>query len=236
MPKRKSSGVLIEAPQPLDHLPETRDGRKPVGMKSKVTGAGNRVTDPHNLGDTVIAIVELRCRQTGHEATDDGLLYVESLKVTDFFVLDRERGGELLAEERQRTREAKGEPPLGDGAHEPFRGSEYTTTGDGIVMTPSERADAGLPPLPGEDDLAAARADREAHNEALAGRSNGVASPYASPYVDYFQISAKEIADRIRATTDRAFVLQVGEFEENNKNRSSVLAAVSKRSAELLDA
>jgi hypothetical protein len=89
-------------------------------------------------------------------------------------------------------------------------------------------------PVDAVEDLAAtARADREAHDETMAARAaNGLAPP---PYVDYDTVTAKEIIARLTASTDRAHVLAVGDFEESHKNRPSVMQAAMKRSAELLD-
>lgn len=84
-----------------------------------------------------------------------------------------------------------------------------------------------------DDDVAEelaqiAREDREAHEETMAARGP------QPPYVDYDAVTAKEIIARLNASTDRAHVLAVGDFEESHKNRSSVMTVAMKRSAELL--
>lgn len=118
---------------PLD-LPDY-NGRKPSGMKTAVNGAGNRISQAHDIGDRVVVLVEARVKRAGHEEVDDGIVYAETLKVVDLFELPAERGRDLLTEARQLYRHAEDEPA-------PDRGAAVTTDGSGTVMTPAEIAEA----------------------------------------------------------------------------------------------
>lgn len=123
-------------------LPEYH-GQKPVGMKSALTGAGTRIRRPYGIGDRVVLVVEAKVKKAGHEETDDGLVYVETLKVSDLFELDRDPGTRLLRFLRSNYRVAEdkvaGRAPLADNGTD--LGDEGWTDGNGVVLTPSELAE-----------------------------------------------------------------------------------------------
>lgn len=124
-------GELIAAELPDYH------GRPAVGMKTTVSGAGKRITRPHEIGDRVVAVVELRTRKSGHEQTDDGILYVEALKVEDLFELPGDQGARLLSTMRSLYR-------MGDDARAgrvPLPGTVVHTDGSGVVLTEAELAE-----------------------------------------------------------------------------------------------
>ena len=120
-------------------LPEYH-GRRAVGMKTSVNGAGNRISRSHEIGERVVLVLETKVRKAGHEETDDGLVYAETLKVVDLFEVQGEPGKRLLSTVRQAYREADDERlgrtplPLEDGV-------EVTTAADGTVLTPAELAE-----------------------------------------------------------------------------------------------
>lgn len=123
---------------PTIELPEYH-GRKPVGMKTALAGAGTRVTRPHTIGDRIVLVIEARVKKASHEDTDDGLVYAESLKVLDLFELDSNQGARLLSTVRSLYRSAedavKGRRPL------PDLGETGYTDGSGVVLTPDEVAE-----------------------------------------------------------------------------------------------
>lgn len=123
--------------QPLD-LPEYH-GRKPVGMRTSLNGAGNRVQREHAINDRVILVIEAKVKKAGHEETDDGLIYTETLKVADLFEVDGKAGSRLIAAMRHQARVASdavtGNAPL------PDLGDEGYTDASGIVLTPAELAE-----------------------------------------------------------------------------------------------
>jgi hypothetical protein len=136
---------------PTLELPDYH-GRNPVAMRTALSGAGNRVTRPHGIGDRVVLVIETRVKKAGHEDTDDGLVYVESHKVVDLFELDRDPGARLLSHLRSQYRQAKdaaaGRVPI------PELGDEGWTDANGVVLTAQELAERRGDPvaLLGADD------------------------------------------------------------------------------------
>lgn len=113
-------------------------GRKPVGMKTSVNGAGNRLSRPHGIGDRVVLVIEAKVKKAGHEDTDDGLIYAEVLKVADLFEVQGDPGARLLSTLRSAYRTAKddhdGKAPI------PTMGEAGYTDGSGIALTEREVA------------------------------------------------------------------------------------------------
>jgi hypothetical protein len=69
-----SVDVIVQPTLPTLELPEYH-GRKAVGMKTSVNGAGNRISRSHEIGERVVLVLETKVRKAGHEETDDGLVY-----------------------------------------------------------------------------------------------------------------------------------------------------------------
>lgn len=120
---------------PTLELPEYH-GRSPVGMKTSLNGAGNRVTREHSIGDRVVLVIEAKVKKAGHEETDDGLIYAEVLKVIDLFEIQGDPGRRLISAVRQSYRtaddEANGREPL------PDLGAAGITDASGVALTPAE--------------------------------------------------------------------------------------------------
>lgn len=124
-------------------LPTTTDGRMPAGMKTKISGAGQRITRPHALGDTVVLVLEGKIKSAGHEETNDGVLYVEAIATKDLFELSDAIGKPVLAALRQAARQADGESPMPGMGTEPVEEAvRVIVDGSGVVMTPTEVAEA----------------------------------------------------------------------------------------------
>lgn len=224
------SPVIVEAPVRHD-LPESRDGRKPIGMKSSLLGTSSRVTSAHEIGDTLVLVVEAKVKSSGHDDTDDGLMYAEKYKTIDLYELHGDKANQALSAARQEYRERNGEPPLGNGDTEPFRGSEVKTDGAGVVMTDAERAEAvgdiveretERPPT--DEEIAGARADREAAEEMLAGRQ---------PFPGYDAAPARTVVLQLKESTDRDLVLAVAGYEEGKRGRQTIIDAAMQRAADL---
>lgn len=136
--------VIHQPTLPTMELPEYH-GRKPVGMKTALAGAGTRVTRPHTIGDRIVLVIEARVKSASHEDTDDGLVYAEKLKVLDLFELDPSQGSRLISTVRSlyRTGEdaAKGRRPV------PELGDVGYTDGSGVVLTPAEVAELRGDPI-----------------------------------------------------------------------------------------
>lgn len=143
--------LAVERPLPGLELPEYH-GRKPTGMKSSITGTSNRITSVHEIGDTVVAVVEIKTKKAGHEENEtDGLLYAEAFKLKDLFEIPGPAGKRLLSAARNMYR--TGEDALNgrqaiDGFTEPDHlGLEGVTDASGVALTPTELAEAREDPV-----------------------------------------------------------------------------------------
>lgn len=122
---------------PSLELPEYM-GRKPIGMKTSITGAGNRISSHHAIGDRVVLVIEGKVKKAGHEDTDDGLVYVETIKVVDQFEVAGQPGRTLLSTMRSAHR-TNDDARAGVQAIEGLGEVGYTDA-SGIVLTPREVA------------------------------------------------------------------------------------------------
>lgn len=144
MAKDPQQGALV--------LPPTRDGRTPSGMKTAIAGAGNRITRTHELGERVFLFIEANVKKSGHEVTDDGVLYTEGLKVLDLFELADGPGKRLLSALRQSYRTESGEPPLTNGDETAGEGLDVALDASMVALTPAELADLRGDPSAAMDD------------------------------------------------------------------------------------
>ena len=137
MPEDVTTGVdlTVQPTLPTLELPEYR-GRKPVGMKTSINGAGNRVSRPHGIDDRVVLVLEAEVKRAGHEKTDDGLVYAEVLKVRDLFEIAGDAGLRLLSTVRQQYRVADDERE----GRQPIPGVDGWTDESGTVVSPDELA------------------------------------------------------------------------------------------------
>jgi hypothetical protein len=143
--------VTVQPSLPDLELPEYR-GRKPVGMKTSVNGAGNRISRPHGIEDRVIMVLEAKVKRAGHEATDDGLVYAEVLKVVDLFEIAGDAGRRLLSSVRQAYRVADDQREGRQPIPELVPGEEGWTDESGVVLAPEEVAELRGDPAAALDD------------------------------------------------------------------------------------
>lgn len=113
-------------------------GRKPIGMRTSLTGAGTRISRAHGIDERVVLVIEGVVKHAGHDSTDDGLVYMEKVKVVDLYELDRDPGSRLLSALRSAHRSAddnrSGRQPV------PGLGEVGYTDASGVVLTPAEVA------------------------------------------------------------------------------------------------
>lgn len=127
------------------HLPLPEfEGRLPVGVLTKVNGAGQRIVRPLHLEEKVIVIVEAKVSNVGHAITNDGVKRVHTLAVDDLYELEGKEGQRLLRHLREAYRTADdarhGRTALPiDGIDGPDMA--VTTDGNGTVLTPGEVAE-----------------------------------------------------------------------------------------------
>lgn len=223
------------APELDLQLPEHR-GRAPVGMRSKVNGAGNRIVRPHTIGDRLVLVCEVRVKDAGHKGTaKDGLLYEEKLVVEDLFeITDSESARELLVGLRQRYRAEddarKGVAPLFD-APAPRRIGWLDASGR--LLSDEDWAELQGLEVPSSDEELAAAEDRDAHEALLAPR--WLAAVEDGDTDGYDGLTAAQIIAALRVVSERSVIIACAKYEGANKDRKGVRAALDARLADLSD-
>ena len=120
-------------------LPEYH-GRPADGMKSSITGAGNRVSTPHEIGQRLVLVVEVEVVGSGHKSIAKKLTYVEALSVVDLFeVTDAKAAARLLSAMRETYRTAE-DNRLGRTPLAPGMGEEVHTDESGNILGPPDLA------------------------------------------------------------------------------------------------
>jgi hypothetical protein len=77
------------------------EGVKPVGVVTKVNGAGSRIFRAMHLDEKVVLVIEARVSNVGHGTTDDGVKRIHTLRVADLYELEGKAGASLLRSLRQ---------------------------------------------------------------------------------------------------------------------------------------
>jgi hypothetical protein len=220
MPKTKPAPAVQLS---IGDLPEF-EGIIPVGVVTKLKGASQRIHRPIHLGERGVALVEYESVDIGHKDTKDGVKRHQVLAVSEMYDIGSDRAAELLQEFRAAYRQAddarKGREPLFPDPDAPA-GVEVKVDGSGVVVTPGDEQDDWEGDRAAFDELEAARAKRRAEE------AGGV------PFDGYENLGARQVVAYIKRQSSREHVLAIGEWEESNANRPSVVSAVTKRSAEL---
>lgn len=116
-------------------------GQKPVGMRTSISGTGNRLSRPHGIHDRFVVVAEVKCGEAGHKDIDDAIFYAEKHKVLDLFELDRDEGARLLRHLRRTyatsAAEARGQSPL----ESPDGAQVLHADDNGVVLTDRELAE-----------------------------------------------------------------------------------------------
>lgn len=130
---------------PDEDLPEF-EGLQPVGVVTRVNGAGQRIHRPMRIDERIVIVIEAEVADVNHRRTDDGVKRVHTLKCLDLFEIGGRAGKRLVNNLKQRYRE-------GDVDSLPFKtaGDEAlvadvvgTTDASGVAMTPDELAELGI--------------------------------------------------------------------------------------------
>lgn len=122
-------------------LPEF-EGTAPIGVVTKVTGTGQRITRAMHYEERVLLLVEAEVGNVAHVKTGDGMKRVHGLAVRDLYELDADEGQALLRKHRSKYRqiedEKAGRNPLAfDDTAQP---AQYIADG-GVVLTGREIAE-----------------------------------------------------------------------------------------------
>lgn len=214
---KKKTPAVIEPPAPSIDLPTDGNGRAPIGVKLRLSGACGRINKPHNVGDRFLVLTEVRTRRAGHEDTNDGLLWEESAKILDNWEIDGDRARELLAEMRQLYRSDRDQLTIDDEL-----GEQRKADAAGVALTPEE-----------EKALAAFNGDVEADLAAVAELEAG-RNGDTPPFDGYDKLGVGPIGNRLDHMESNLDVLVVGAYESAHKNRAGVMDAVARRSTQLL--
>lgn len=102
-PTDDAPDVAVQPALPALELPDF-EGVKPIGVVTKVNGAGNRIARAMHLEDRVVLVIEAEVSNVGHAATDDGVKRVHTLRVKDLYELEGKAGVTLLRSLRQSYR------------------------------------------------------------------------------------------------------------------------------------
>lgn len=132
-------------PAPTPHLPEF-EGVIPIGVVTKLNGAGERIQRSMHLEEKVVLVVEARVGNVGHGVTKDGVKRIHTLKVADVYELDGPEGVRLLNTVKERWRLANpgaDELPL-EQAQSVGDVVEGITDSSGVALTPGDREALGL--------------------------------------------------------------------------------------------
>ncbi len=125
-------------------LPEYH-GRPAVGMKTSITGAGNRVGSPTSIDDRTVLVIEVKTKKAGHEGTEKGIVYQETRTVVDLFELDHDAGKRMLSFLRSRYQMGR---DLAEGRNAiPDLGDAGYTDESGVVLLPEEVAERQNDPV-----------------------------------------------------------------------------------------
>lgn len=147
--KKKGAASDVDTVAAATHQPALPDlelpeyhGRKPIGQRTSVNGAGNRITNAHEIGERVVIVLEGKVKKAGHEDTDDGLVYTEVIKVVDMFEVAGKPGSTLISTLRSAHRVAT--DAAGGSRAITYGGTDLGDVGytdaSGVVLTPREVA------------------------------------------------------------------------------------------------
>lgn len=134
-----------EPPAPRAHLPEF-EGVIPIGVVTKLNGAGERIQRSMHLEERVVLVVEAKVGNVGHGVTKDGVKRIHTLQVADVYELAGREGVRLLNTVKERWRTANpgaDELPL-EQAQSVGDVVDGIANESGVVMTPEDLKELGL--------------------------------------------------------------------------------------------
>jgi hypothetical protein len=138
----------VQPTLPTLELPEF-EGLLPVGVVTKLTGAGERIGRAIHHDDRVVLLVEAELVDVRHPKTKDGIKRHQVLKVADLYEVEGAEGRRLLTMMRENYRKAD------DARHN----RRVLTEGVGTIRVPAGVTDDHGHPLD-EEALAEVRGDR----------------------------------------------------------------------------
>jgi hypothetical protein len=97
--------IAVQPALPSMELPDF-EGLSPVGVITKVNGAGQRIHRAMHLEERGVLVVEYEVANVGHGLTDDGVKRIHTLRVRDLYELQGKAGASLLRSLRQAYRVA----------------------------------------------------------------------------------------------------------------------------------
>lgn len=131
--------------QVLFELPDF-EGLKPIGVITKVSGAGQRITRPLGLEQRVILVVEAVVSGVDHKTTNDGVKRIHTLAVKDLYEAEGKEGKKLLSTMRQHAKkvedERSGRLTVPGVDTTPKTDHGQVLDNNGVALTPEEVAAA----------------------------------------------------------------------------------------------
>lgn len=104
MDENDVADIGIQTALPVD-LPDF-EGRKPVGVVTRVNGAGERISRAMHYEERVVLIVEGTIGNVGHGKTAQGMKRIQTISVEDLFEIEGRAGTRILNACRQSYRTA----------------------------------------------------------------------------------------------------------------------------------
>lgn len=114
------------------------DSLDPVGTKTTVKGTTERIR-PLDYEERVVLVVEASVRTAGVKPSGDGPMWVQGLAAGDVFILDGERGSEVVNRLRLERRSAEDKA----AGVEVLPGLEGATDASGVLITPGDDVELG---------------------------------------------------------------------------------------------
>src|SRR5688572_19199553 len=79
-------------------------GVQPSKQQSTIAGSANRILGGHEIGDKIVALVELECTEAGFKKLDKERVYKEAWTMLDMFEVDAGPGRKMLKQLRSKHR------------------------------------------------------------------------------------------------------------------------------------
>lgn len=163
------------------------EGKPVLKMAARVTGAGDGLSDPlavggepHHHGDEVFIVLRCEVSQINHKPAQrddpDHLVRVETYSAIEGTLVGADDVSHLLEASAEKVREAKEAEEAARQAQllEDEEAARLAEEREAGIMTLDDAGDPDEEPVPPpatEEELAAARADREAADELEAARA-----------------------------------------------------------------
>jgi hypothetical protein len=224
--------------QQLFELPDF-EGQKPVGVVTRLNGAGQRITRPIGIGERGVLVVEYENIGVNHLETKDGIKRVHTLSVKDLYEVEGKTGLKLLSNMRLQAKQQEddraGRMTLDV---DPKTDHGLTLDENGTALTDDEVAEAkGETPdlLQGEEPGVLVFADKSRALWPADYAGSDFSTPYAGDFIpnpnldssepmQIMQVLDVETGDVLEEWTDELENERLLEMEEKAKTAEAAAA------------